>query len=108
MMALFEHSLRSGPAPHDDPILGRTFWEAFRLWLHDANKFHLFGLFRVLLLVLVGYAPFAALNDALAPFTLGLPFLDDLEIPIGLIAALKILYDIQRYRNPAYRPRHWR
>ncbi|HEY2003549.1 MAG TPA: hypothetical protein VGH44_00350 [Candidatus Saccharimonadia bacterium] len=107
-MATSEHSLRTGPGSHAEGVPRRTFWEASRLWLRDANKFHLLGLFRVVLLVFAGYAPFAALNDALAPFTFGLPFLDDLEIPIGLIAALKIFHDIQRYRDPTYRPRRWR
>lgn len=106
-MTSYERSLRTGPVPRQEPAPRRTYWEAFRLWIRDANKFHLLGVFRVLLLILAGYAPFAALNDALAPFTFGLPFLDDLEVPIGLIAALKILYDIHRYRNPNYRSR-WR
>lgn len=103
-MSFTDRSFGAVPASRQETLPRRSFWEAFRLWLRGANKFHLVGVFRVVLLILAGYAPFAALNDALAPFTFGLPFIDDLEVPIGLIAALKILYDINRYRNPNYRP----
>ena len=103
-MTSSERSLRATPAPRQEPLPRRSWGEAFWLWLRGANKFHVIGVFRIVLLILAGYAPFAALNDALAPFTFGLPFLDDLEVPIGIIAALKILYDINRYRNPGYRP----
>ena len=85
-----------------------SFLDAFRLYLRDANKFHLLGVFRALLLFVAGYAPFAALNDALAPFALGIPLIDDLEIPIGLIAAWKIIHDVRKYQNPGYRPRRAR
>jgi hypothetical protein len=83
----------------------RPFLQALVLWLVDANKFHLVNIFRVLLLVLAGYAPFAALNDSLAPFAFGIPFLDDLEIPIGILAAIKIFLDVRKYQSPNYRPR---
>ncbi|MBW4061692.1 hypothetical protein HJC99_03945 [Candidatus Saccharibacteria bacterium] len=80
-----------------------TYGQAFWRYLKDANKFHLFGLSRVFLLFLVGYAPFAALNDALVPFTFGLAGLDDFEIPIAILAAFKILIDVSLYRNPGYK-----
>ncbi len=79
-----------------------TFGEAFWLYVKDANKLHLLGVGRVLLLILAGYAPFAALNDVLTPFTFGLPVLDDLEIPIGVLAAIRILFEVNRYRTPGY------
>ncbi|HEY6736421.1 MAG TPA: hypothetical protein VI322_01765 [Candidatus Saccharimonadia bacterium] len=91
--------------PYQLPLRRRSFGEALLLYLRDANKLHLFGLGRVLLLFLAGYAPFAAINDALAPFALGIPLIDDLEVPIGIIAALKIWVDVRRYQDPAYRPR---
>ncbi|MDF2460633.1 MAG: hypothetical protein K0S68_36 [Candidatus Saccharibacteria bacterium] len=84
----------------------RTFWEALGAWLQDTNKGQLFVLSRALLLVLAGYAPIAALNDALIPFTFGLTLIDNLEIPIGVIAAIKIFSDVRKYQNPDYRPRH--
>lgn len=83
----------------------RSFGHAFRLYLRDANKIHLLGVGRVVLLILAGYAPFAALNDVLAPFTFGLPLIDDLGVPIGIIAALKIIYDVRKYQDPRYQPR---
>jgi hypothetical protein len=83
----------------------RSLGEAFILWLRDADQSMLFGLSRVLLLVIAGYAPFAALNDALAPFAFGIPLIDDLEIPIGLLAALRIFFQVRRYQSPDYRPR---
>jgi hypothetical protein len=83
----------------------RTFWEALGLWLRDTDKGQLFVLSRALLLVLAGYAPFAVLNDALIPFTFGLALVDNLEIPIGIIAAVKIFSDVRKYQNPDYRPR---
>ena len=76
----------------------RSFGQAFKLYLKDANKLHLFGVARVLLLILAGYAPFAALNDVLIPFSFGLPLLDDLEIPIGILAMIKIYIDVNKYR----------
>lgn len=83
----------------------RSFGEAFGLWLRDTDKGQLFVLTRALLLVLAGYAPFAVLDDALIPFTFGLSLLDNLEIPIGVIAAVKIWSDVRKYQNPDYRPR---
>jgi hypothetical protein len=97
-------SLDHQQAPSDR----RTFWQAFGMWLLDANKFHLVKLSRVLLLVLVGYAPFAALNDALAPFAFGIPLLDDLEVPLAILAAVKIFFEVRRYQDPSYRPRNRR
>ena len=90
--------------PHERPAR-RSFGEAFRLWLQGADKAQIYGLVRVVLLILAGYAPFAALNDGLAPFMLGLPLLDDLEIPIGVIAAIKVFSDIRKYQSPSYQPR---
>jgi hypothetical protein len=87
------------------PLERRTFFEAFMLYLKDSNKAHLIHFGRILLLILAGYAPIAALNDALVPFAFGLPFLDDLEVPIGIIAALKIYFDVRKYQSPHYRPR---
>jgi hypothetical protein len=83
----------------------RTFTEALMLWLHDADKQQLVLVARALLLVVAGYAPFAALNDALAPFTLGLAFADDLAIPVGVLAAIKIFFEVKKYQSPSYRPR---
>jgi hypothetical protein len=83
----------------------RSFGEAFGLWLRDTDKGQLFVLGRALLLVLAGYAPFALLNDALVPFTFGLALIDNLEIPIGVIAAVKIFSDVRKYQNPDYRPK---
>ena len=80
-----------------------TFGEAFWRYVKDANKLHLLGVGRVLLLIVAGYAPFAALNDALIPFTFGLTGLDDLEIPLGLLAAMRIFFEVNRYRTPGYR-----
>src|SRR5690348_1860107 len=78
-----------------------SFFEAFKLYLRDADKFRLLGVLRAFTLFFAGYAPFAALNDALAPFALGIPLVDDLEIPIGIIAALKIYHDVRKYqKNP--------
>jgi hypothetical protein len=90
------------------PLERRRFWEAFRLWLMDADKTQLGRVFKVALLLLAGYAPFAALNDALAPFTFGLPFLDDLDIPLGILAAIKIYFEIRKYQSPHYVPKRKR
>jgi hypothetical protein len=90
------------------PLERRSFWEALRLWLLGANKSQLARLGKVVLLILAGYAPFAALNDALAPFALGIPFLDDLEVPLGILAAIKIYFEIRKYQSPTYIPKRRR
>jgi hypothetical protein len=81
-----------------------SFLEALVRWLMDANKWHVVNFFRVFLLVLAGYAPFAALNDSLAPLAFGIPLLDDWEIPLGILAALKIYFEVRKYQDPSYRP----
>jgi hypothetical protein len=86
----------------------RTFGEALILWLRDANKYHVFRVGRALLLALAGYAPFAALNDALTPFAFGIPLLDDLEIPLGILAAIKIFIEVRKYQSPDYVPKRRR
>ena len=83
----------------------RTFAEALMLYVRDSNKIRLIRVARVMLLILAGYAPFAALNDVLVPFSLGLPLIDDLEIPLGLIAAVKVFRDIRKYQSSDYQPR---
>jgi hypothetical protein len=82
-----------------------SFIEALVRWLMDADKWQVVNLGRVLWLVLAGYAPIAALNDSLAPLAFGIPLLDDLEIPLGVLAAIKIFFEVRRYQDPNYRPR---
>jgi hypothetical protein len=83
----------------------RTFIQALILWLQDSDKAHLMKFGRVFLLVLAGYAPFAALNDVAAPLAFGLPLLDDLGIPIGILAAIKIYFEVRKYQSPNYHPK---
>lgn len=79
-------------------VIKRPWFEAFKLYLHDANKLQLIRIVRVFLVLLAGYAPIAILDDFLAPFTFGLPIIDDLEIPLGIIAAIKLLIDVRKYQ----------
>lgn len=104
-MAYSNQQIVTGPVrPYDDRPGRRSLWQALGLYLRDANKTHLVRVARVILLILAGYAPFAALNDALAPFAFGIPLLDDLEVPLGIIAAIKMAIDIRKYRSYNYRP----
>jgi hypothetical protein len=50
---------------------------------------------------LSAYAPFAIVNDVAAPFMMLLPLLDDLEVPVAGVMVLKVLFDINKYRQPA-------
>jgi len=83
----------------------RTVRQALSLYLHDADKGAVLHVVRTLGVIAAGYAPFAALNDALAPFTFGLTLGDDPEIPVGVLAALMIIRGIHKYRSPDYSPR---
>ena len=101
-----DDNVYAGPVHQPEPTpQRRPFREALGLWLQDTDKTHLVRLARAVLLVLAGYAPFAVLNDALIPFTFGLALVDNVEIPIGVLAAIKIYFDIRKYQSPNYHPR---
>lgn len=83
----------------------RPFREALVLYLRDRDQAQLGRIARTLGLILAGYAPIAALNDILAPVTFGIVLADNLLIPVGILVAVKIFIDVQKYRLPDYQPR---
>lgn len=90
------------PAVPPYPPAKLNYGQALGRYIQTTNKIQLLRWARWFLVFLAAYAPFAFLNDLL-------PFLvvDDVEIPFGIFAALRLWWNIRKYRNPGYTPRHW-